>query len=290
MTKTKIRTDFETRGIHASGEHYKSDLVELALNVIRQEGFRARRLQKEEADIRFTVDDGRRTMIRVLCGAPSALYKRLNFLRLRYPAETGLILVVYMGVKFSRIHEGKHVQYVTIADLREWLKRYKPEPKAKKPTSAARVRTSVRTNKDQIIIAAESLSRAIDEKLDHLNRQKPNSDEAIADRDKAISDYESLKAQVKALQDDISKFKRAEISESKAVVAATTFGSTVDNWWQKDHCRVLSRAADFGLIMSVVGMVSLIGVQAQIPMLCASAIVGGKPVVEVLKAYFKSKK
>lgn len=161
------------------------------------------------------------------------------------------------------------------------------KPRPLKRSAKVNTRTAVRTNADQIIVMAEVLARAIDEKIDALKRQRPNDPDAIVMRDTAISDYESLRRQVGALQLEIAKFKRDEVSETKAVTAVQTFGGSVSSWWKKDHNRVLSRGADMGLILMMVSFCSLMGVNPDLSFAAASAIVGGKPVVEAIKAAVK---
>lgn len=159
--------------------------------------------------------------------------------------------------------------------------------KATEPPAPPRVRTAVMTNADGIIVMAEALRRDIDEKIQVLRGERPNHPDAQHLRDSAIADYESLRAQVALLQAEIIKLKQSSSSVSVAAQQAQSFGTSVSNWWRKDSNRVLSHGASASLILSLVGFTSLIGVNPTVSMAVSSALIGGKPVVDAIKAVVK---
>jgi hypothetical protein len=57
-------------------------------------------------------------------------------------------------------------------------------------------------------------------------------------------------------------------------------------WWDKDHPKVCNRAFDAAIFISCVGVCSLVGASA-IAVAVSGALVGGKNVIEALKAISK---
>jgi hypothetical protein len=73
-------------------------------------------------------------------------------------------------------------------------------------------------------------------------------------------------------------------AEDKAVEnAATTFVQGVRNWWTKDHEKICDKGYDAALFTLCVGVCSLVGAGA-IAVAVSGALVGGKTIVEALKA------
>jgi hypothetical protein len=169
------------------------------------------------------------------------------------------------------------------ADLIGVLSKHKAIPKPK--SASARARAGIRANSGQIVVMAEALARTIDEKIDQLKSQRPNSPEAQA----TISDYERLRSQVAALQNEIAKFQRGATTDVKAVSAAAKFESGVTGFLKK-HPEIVSGTTKSGLIFSFVAMFHLLGVNPTLCFAVTSALIGGRDATAVIRGFFKSEK
>jgi hypothetical protein len=181
------------------------------------------------------------------------------------------------------------VEPVEYQQLPVVLERYKSQPTPKPPriSRTTRVASTVVQNKSEIAVLAEALAIQIDSKIAKLKDQKPNSPNAIAARDNEISDYEALKAQVTALQRAVAKLTKSVETKEQAAKAAMSFGDGVKSWWGKQHANILEKSAEMGVILSAVGLCSLVGVSPNTAMYAATALVGGKSVAAALKGIIK---
>jgi len=190
----------------------------------------------------------------------------------------------------SRLHDllrGRAgIELVEYKRLPQWLERYKVSPKRKRPARTARIATNVKANRDQILITAEALALQIDDKITELKDQKPNSPDAIDARDSEISDYQALKTQVEDLKKAVAKLTASAKSKEHAAKAAISFVDGVQDWWNKRHADFLDKSAGWGLVLSAVGVCSLIGAH---PMVTATvaAVVGGRSAAKALKDAIK---
>jgi hypothetical protein len=148
-------------------------------------------------------------------------------------------------------------------------------------TAAGRV---IVQNAAQIELQTASLTLLIDEKLATLRAERPNSREAQKRRDDQIADYERLKAQLEQLRTAAGAFSKAPKKERAAVEATKTFAEGVRSWWTKSHQRICERAFDMGLFLSAVGICSIAGAGGTLGVVISGALVGGKPVIEAVKA------
>jgi hypothetical protein len=187
----------------------------------------------------------------------------------------------------SRLHDllrGRDgIELVEYKRLPQWLERYKVPPKRKRPARTARIATTVKANRDQILITAEALALQIDDKITELKDQKPNSPDAIDARDSEISDYQALKTQVEDLKKAVAKLTASAKSKEQAAKAAISFGAGVQGWWKKRHTNILEKSAEMGVVLSAVGVCSLLGVSPNMAMVAATALVGGRSVARALK-------
>ena len=171
--------------------------------------------------------------------------------------------------------------------LPEWLERYKPRPRPKRKSRSARIASTVKANREQILITTEALALQIDDKVAKLKTQKPNHPDAIAALESEISDYEALKAQVEHLKKAVAKLTPSAKSKEQAAKAAMSFGDGVQGWWNKQHANILEKSAEMGVVLSAVGVCHLLGVNPTMAMAAATALVGGKSVAKALKGVIK---
>ncbi|HEY7663597.1 MAG TPA: hypothetical protein VH934_10790 [Xanthobacteraceae bacterium] len=133
-----------------------------------------------------------------------------------------------------------------VLDLQELRKLFPlPRQRARSRTNGrarTRIGKAIEANEKDIQIAIAALILQIDDKLDDLRRERPNSDEAIANRDGRISDYERMRSELENIRKMIVQFTKGELKEIQLVKSVTTFGDGIKSWWHKGHVLILGQA------------------------------------------------
>jgi hypothetical protein len=173
-------------------------------------------------------------------------------------------------IGFSEI--GSYLAALKAADSR-------PRPKSK-ATPAARIRG----NATAIIMITRSLALQIDTKLEALKQQNPNSDDAIAERDAAVSEYEELRRRVSELEAAVAKLKQKNPKTTPVVKAGNAFGKTISKWWDTSGPKHLTDTASMGIIMTSAGILHLMGVEMGWAAAIAAYVTTGKAPSGLLKA------
>jgi hypothetical protein len=269
------------------------DFVQSVALIIEDAGFKAEPEFNRVFDLSFVAANGDR--IAVECGLRATPYTSRNQIQTwvgrllgSRPSIKETLVVNHSFPSRTRDLLDGHggIEMVQYADLPKWLERYK-RPKPKRKSHSARIASSVKANRDQILISTEVLALQIDDKITKLKDQKPNSPDAIDARDSEISDYEALRAQVEDLKKAVAKLTASAKSKEQAAKAALSFGDGVQGWWKKQHANILEKSVEMGLVLSAVGVCSLLGVSPTMAMAAATALVGGKSVAKALKGVIK---
>lgn len=158
-------------------------------------------------------------------------------------------------------------------------------PRPKPPTSAhSSPEMELRANSNAIIITTRALAVQLDAKLEALRKDRPNSDDRIAARDAAISEYEELRARVADLENAVATLRKKSPQTAKVAKVGTRFGKTFSRWWSKSGPKVLDKSADAGIVMSSAAILALIGVNPTIAAAIAATVVTRKSMAGILKA------
>jgi len=152
------------------------------------------------------------------------------------------------------------------------------------------VAVSVRTNRTGIVLSVASLIVLIDDKLATLRDERPNARDAQAVRDESIARYESVRRELENLGNAAVGLDGQGASKENAENAAMSFGRCVRDWWDKRHKEICSKAFDAGLFVSCVAICSLAGSGGELAVAVSGALIGGKPVIEALKAIAKPRR
>ena len=139
--------------------------------------------------------------------------------------------------------------------------------------------TSVRTNRAAIVLSVGSLVLLIDEKLASIRNDRGRNDKKAQAEE--IAHYERLKQDVEALR----KVTLNEKASAKTVEkAANKFVQRIQDWWEKDYEKICNKAFDIGLFTLSVGICSLVDSGGPIAVAVSGALIGGKPIIDALKA------
>jgi len=146
------------------------------------------------------------------------------------------------------------------------------------------VAKAVSANAEAVVLEVSALSVLIDEKLEALRSQRPNSKEAVERHKESIADYERLKVRVDALERAVSAF-RANANETQTLAStAISFKDGMQAWWRDKHQQILDTSFNMGIFLSALGICSLLGVSADVGATITGVIAGGMPVVQGLRS------
>jgi hypothetical protein len=158
-------------------------------------------------------------------------------------------------------------------------------PEAGQPRKSRRLRSavgrSVRANNVTIILSVASLVLLIDEKIASLRDERRNDQDALAE---VIAHYEGLRRDLEALRDVAIEVRQGTADDKTVTKATGTFSDCVRKWWNKRHDEICTKACDASLFVSCVGLCSLVGCGGATAVAVSGALIGGKPVVDALKA------
>jgi membrane-bound inhibitor of C-type lysozyme len=152
-----------------------------------------------------------------------------------------------------------------------------------KSKARTKIGKAVEANEKEINLAVAGLILQIDAKIEALQGERPNSDEAIAERDAQITKCERKRAELEHIQTMVAAFKKGTVKEAKVVKSVKTFADGVASWWNKGHDAILTKTFDMGLFTTAVGVCSMAGAGGKMAVAVSAVLVGGKPVAQALK-------
>lgn len=174
--------------------------------------------------------------------------------------------------------------------------RSEPVPVSDRPTpdaaTASIIIASAVRNREVVAISTTTFIALLEAQIEQVNIELPqiNDPDRIAELQQDLREYEALKQKAYDVQQANVQFSKDPTKEKEnAVVGASiSFKEGVQNWWTEKHVSICNDAFKTGLFLAAETVSWLIG----IPVLGATisgAIIGGKPVVQVLKRYFPKK-
>src|SRR6266446_639536 len=170
---------------------------------------------------------------------------------------------------------GQHVRFVN-------------EKSNTKSAKTRRMRTaigrSVQANSVTIILSVASLVLLIDEKLASLRGERLNDPDALASRNEKIAHYESVKRDLEAFRDVAIEVRHGKADDKAVTKATSRFWDGVRNWWDKRQDEICTKAYDASLFVSCVSLCSLAGCGGVAAVAVSGVLVGGKPVIDALRA------
>jgi PAS domain-containing protein len=158
-------------------------------------------------------------------------------------------------------------------------------PKAKQAGKArTRIGKAVEANEKGIQLAIAALILQIEDKLEGLGNEWPNSDEAIAARESRISEYERMRGELENIRQAVIQFIKGKEKEASVVKSVTTFQDGVKNWWNKGHEKILSTTFESSLFVGATSVLHLLNADSAVALAVAGTLIGGETVVKGLKA------
>lgn len=166
----------------------------------------------------------------------------------------------------------------------ERLKRNRPPDRARsQPSARTRVGKALALNGDELKTAATTSLLLIEDRLEVLNSERPNSEEAKAQRHKEIESLTILKDQLAVIRDLPEQVKKGTVSEGQANRSVKSLTDAVREYWNKNSETICSRAVTIALFSSTVLVCKLAGASGDFTIAVSAAMAGGKNVMDGLK-------
>jgi hypothetical protein len=185
----------------------------------------------------------------------------------------------------KRPENDRHFRVLDLEELRKLFA--KPPSRKPKGTARTKIGKAVETNEKEIMLSVAALMLQIEEKLTVLRGEMPNHPDSIAKRDAAISEFERMQAELENIRVMVTKFRTKQVKENEVVQSVTTFSEGVRLWWNKSRDQICEKAYDMGMFATAVTICSVAGASGNIGVALSAALVGGKPVADVVKGLAK---
>jgi GcrA cell cycle regulator len=190
--------------------------------------------------------------------------------------------------RVDRLH-GQIFHVLDLPTIKGLLAQLRRSPVRKLAAGArTKVGKAIQANQNVLDLALASLAIQIDDKLQSLRNARPNSEDAIANMQDQISQYEGMSSQVGRIRDAIDAFSNDRSNETKVVESVNTFADGIKSWWNKSHATICARAFDLGLFASSVAICSMAGAGGRVAAVVSAVLVSGKSVSSVLNRITKS--
>jgi hypothetical protein len=144
---------------------------------------------------------------------------------------------------------------------------------------------------EQVQLALITVIALIDEKLQQLNASPPNSDKARGEWTNEKNELEQLRRIVESLQADVASYLAGAKAEAEAVRSVRSFADGVEDYWSKNHAKVLEAGFNsvqtvfsVSVFLAALAACSAMGAGGTISTAICGALVGGKSVIEAVKA------
>jgi hypothetical protein len=192
----------------------------------------------------------------------------------------------HLGGKKQRRQRYENVRAFAFKELERMLAKLSPKqkrPPVTKGTARTTIGKAIQANEKEITLAISGLILQIDEKLEKLGDERPNSDDARAKVAAEVSDLERMKAELERIRELVAAFKKGKAPEKEVVKSVKTFKDDIQVWWDKRHDSLLTTAAKSALFVSSVGVLALMKADTAAAVTVAGAIIGGKAIKAIKK-------
>jgi hypothetical protein len=191
----------------------------------------------------------------------------------------------HLGGK-KRRHRYENVRAFAFKELERMLAKLpskKKRPPVKKGTARTIVGKAVQANEKEITLAISGLILQVDEKLEKLRDERPNSDHAKAKAAEEASDLERMKAELERIRQLVAAFAKGKAPEKEVVKSVKTFRDDLQGWWDKSHDSLLTTTAKSALFVSSAGVLALMGANTPAALAIVGALIGGKVLKTIKK-------
>jgi hypothetical protein len=171
-----------------------------------------------------------------------------------------------------------------VFDLEELERLFEAQKAPKKDGQAkTKIGRSIQINEKEITLAVSGLILQIEDKLEKLNEERPNSDDAKQKNAGEVSELEAMKAELERIRELVAAFTKGKAPEKEVVKSVKTFKDSLHRWWDKCHDSLLTTTAKSALFVSSAGVLALVGANTPAALTVAGALIGGKVIKTIKK-------
>ena len=198
---------------------------------------------------------------------------------------------VYSRREYQRY--ASNTKIMNIAEFEAALARLQPSARSRPPakgretTVRTRVGKALLVNADELQTAVTTTLLLLENRLEVLNSERPNSSRSIARRDAEITALTEMKGQlekVRALPDDL---KRGKVKENEANRSIKSFSDAVREYWNANSEAICGKAVNIALFTSTVLVCKLAGASGDFTIAVSAAMAGGRTVMDGLKGIMR---
>jgi hypothetical protein len=187
------------------------------------------------------------------------------------------------SARSQKFHRG--VRVFTIKEVERMLDKASPKraPRPKAGKAQTKIGKAIEADEKAINLAISGLILQIDDKLDKMRDERPNSDEAKARAAEEISELEKMKAELERIRELVAAFAKGKAPEKEVVKSVKTFRDDLQGWWDKSHDSLLTTTAKSALFVSSAGVLAMMDANTPAALAVAGAIIGGKVMKKIKK-------
>lgn len=158
-------------------------------------------------------------------------------------------------------------------------------PKKRKAPAAIRTKIgkSVVANTEELRTAAVTSILLIEDRLEALRHEKPNSDESIAKRDDEIKKLTVMKGQLETIHNLPEEVKKGEVTDAQVNKSVRSFAEGVRDYWNAHHETICSRGFNAAIFASVVLVCKLAGASGDVSIAISTIVTGTTPMIEGIR-------
>jgi len=139
-------------------------------------------------------------------------------------------------------------------------------------------------NAGSLALHTYSLVSILDSEVERIKESRPNSDDAINERDQLINKFKDIRSDVLGFQATLIAFAASEVPEKEVIKKADSVLKPFRDCWNEKGKEFIEVASRSGLFLGAMAIALYCGVPPLAGTLVIGAISSGKPLVEVLKA------
>jgi len=171
----------------------------------------------------------------------------------------------------------QNVRAFAFKELERMLFRATPKPKSPPKAGTARTPTgkAIQESEKEIMLAIAGLILQIDDKLEKLGSERPNSNDAKAKVAEGISDYQRMKAELELIRELVAAFQKGKAPERDVVKATKTFKQGVEEWWTNKSSDILTSTAKGAVLVSSIGLLALMKADSVAAITAVATVING---------------
>jgi hypothetical protein len=171
----------------------------------------------------------------------------------------------------------QNVRAFAFKELERMLFRANPKKRPPPKTDTTRTATgkAIKASEKEIMLVIAGLILQIDDKLEKLGSERPNSDDAKAKVAEEISDFQRMKAELERIRALVAAFKKDKVPEKDVVKATKTFRQGIEHWWTEKSGEILTSTAKGAVLVSSIGLLALMKADSVAAITAVATVING---------------